>query len=231
MKNTIKYVLLNTVFAILTLLAVLSLSVFAVIIVDDVEASIFWFIVTTIFLILAIVTAIKTNKLHKVIKIEKEKIAQEQGFINFKEKKFRKIKYNLTHIWGLPFMQGANCMLTSEHDKITIEAQGTVIALDKSKITYVGCETNIEKYTQAVSSVGGAVAGGILFGGIGAAIGGRVKSENFQSLRSYLVITYVSEDETVKYIIFDYTGRVQNLIKDFQLFNNSTLKKQTIEIK
>lgn len=231
MNQTIKYVLLCIVFTASTLLTVLSFFMFAIIIVDKIEASIFWLIVTAIFLVPTIVTSIKLNKLYKVIKLEKERLAQEQGFINSKEKKFRKIKYNLTHVFGLPFMQGASCTLTSEHNKITIEAQGTVISLDKSKITYIGYETNIEKYTQAVSSVGGAIAGEILLGGIGAAIGGRVKSENFQSVRSYIVITYMSEDENVKYVIFDYNSQAQNLIKDFHLFNNSNIKKQIIEMK
>lgn len=231
MKQAIKYVLLCIVFTTLTLLTVFSFFMFAIIIVDEIEASIFLLIVTTIFLVPTIVIAIKLNKLYKVIKLEKERLAQEQGFTNSKEKKFRKIKYNLTHVFGLLFMQGASCTLTSEHNKITIEAQGTVISLDKSKITYIGCETNIEKYKQAVSSVGGAIAGGILLGGIGAAIGGRVKSKNFQSVRSYIVITYMSEDENVKYVIFDYNSQAQNLIKDFHLFNNSNIKKQIIEMK
>lgn len=152
-------------------------------------------------------------------------------FSRYREKLFRHINYNLTHVFGLPVMPGAICNVISKYYEITIESQGTVLTLDKNRITYIGKENNIQKYSQAISSIGGAVGGAMLFGGIGAAIGGRAKSRNFQSKKQYLVITYIGDDESVKYVIFDYTPKAQVLINDFKLFNKSNLQKRNVEIK
>lgn len=44
-------------------------------------------------------------------------------------------------------------------------------------------------------------------------------------------ITYIGDDETVKYLIFDYAPRATTLIRDFELFNKSNFQKKIIEIK
>lgn len=147
------------------------------------------------------------------------------------EKAYRKAKYKLNHVAGLPIIEGTVCKVISEFDKITIEAQGAVLSLKKSRITYIGKEKNVVKYAQAVSSVGGAVAGGMLFGNLGAAVGGRAKSKNFQARRQYLVITYLGDDETVKHIVFDYVPKAQMLINDFKHHNKNNIEKRTVEIK
>lgn len=187
------------------------------------------------FLFPMVVIAKKQSQVEKAKKKDKlarkDKLAQEQGFLNHQEKTFRTATYTLTHVLGLPVMQGAVCKVISERDKLTIEAQKTVYNLNKDRITSISRETNIQKYSQAVSSIGGAVVGGMLFGSIGAAIGGRATSKDFQSEHQYLVIAYIGDDEAVKYVVFDYTYKSQSLIRDFELFNKTNLQKRNVEIK
>lgn len=132
-----------------------------------------------------------------------------------KKPKVKIRKYKFTHVMGLPVMEGAVCKVLSKPDKITIRTQGTVWVLPKEKIKYIGQEENVKIYAQAVSSIGGALVGGMMFGTVGAAVGGMAKQRNFQSKRLYLVIAYTGDDDSVKYIVFDYISKAQKFIKDF----------------
>ena len=66
-----------------------------------------------------------------------------------------------------------------------------------------------EIQTQYVSSVGGAIAGGILLGPIGAALGGSAQKKKTKIVRQYLIFAYQADAE-VKYIVFDVTSAPQN---------------------
>lgn len=224
------------------LIMVIGLLFFAVGVSESETAmAIFGFIIFAISLILMIRSGVKNSKTEENKEKRrkyKEKVAENRA--KYEEKYGREhffitssthnIKYKFTHVLGLPIMEGAVCNVVSEHDKIIIEAQGTVLSLNKERITYIGKEKNIQKYSQAISSVGGAIAGGMLFGGIGAAIGGSATSRNFQSKKQYLIITYIGKDATVKYVVFDYIPKAENLIRDFKLFNKSNLRKLNVEI-
>ena len=77
--------------------------------------------------------------------------------------------------------------------------------LDKSKITDMCIKTDREIQQQYVSSVGGAVGGAVLFGPVGAIIGGRSKKKTVKNeVHNYLIITYQSPD--IKYIGFETIG-------------------------
>ncbi len=147
-----------------------------------------------------------------------------------KERMYRNMKYKLTFVAGLPLMQGAMCKVLSTDDKIIINGQGTTFELKKEKITSITIETNITKQTQAISSAGGALAGAMAFGVVGAAIGGRAKAKDIKISRSYIVITYFDSKDNVKYIIFDYKLQGTSLVKEFQTFNQSGAKQRTVEI-
>ena len=62
-------------------------------------------------------------------------------------------------------------------------------------------KTDVEIQKQYVSSVGGAVGGYMLFGGLGAMIGGRAKERETAKTEYYLIITYRKNDE-LAYISF-----------------------------
>ena len=59
-------------------------------------------------------------------------------------------------------------------------------------------DVNVQQ--QYVSSIGGAVLGGALFGVAGAAVGGRAKKKEIRSVDTWLIITY-KEDEQPKNIV------------------------------
>lgn len=158
------------------------------------------------------------------------KLTYSQKVLQNKEKMYRKMKYKFTFVSGLPLMHGALCKVISTYDKIVIESQGTSFELAKEKVTSISIEKNITNHTQAVSSTGGAIAGAMAFGVIGAAIGGRTISKNVKTKKYYLVITYFDNEENVKYIVFDNSGKAQYLVEDFKTFHRDNLVKKVVKI-
>ena len=122
------------------------------------------------------------------------------------------------HISGLPIVEDTLCEVFSFPDRIDFKAGTTEITLSKNKITDISIKTDTEIQNQAVSSVGGAVAGAMLFGAVGAIIGGRAKDKKVKTVTNYLIITY-SNDGDVKFIVFDTKNNPQSadkLVKEFQ---------------
>lgn len=158
------------------------------------------------------------------------KLTYSEKLLQNREKMYRKMKYKLTFISGLPLMQGTLCKVISTFDKIVIEGQGTTFELAKEKITSITIEKNITNHTQAVSSAGGAIAGAMAFGVVGAAIGGRTVAKDVKSKKYYLVITYFDNDENVKYIVFDNNNKAPYLVEDFKIFNKDNVVKKVVEI-
>lgn len=119
---------------------------------------------------------------------------------------FKPVEENLKHIYGLPLAEGTVCTVSLNENGFKFLGAGTVFNLDINKITdvAVNTDTNTQTTTQYVSNPGGAVAGGLLFGAAGAAIGGRAKKKT-DTVTTYdfaLVITYVNEN-AVNYISFE----------------------------
>jgi hypothetical protein len=109
------------------------------------------------------------------------------------------------HATGLLIPENTWAQLFYCEDKIVIEANNTTFNLPLDKITDITVKTDVEIQKYATSSVGGAIAGGIMFGVLGALIGGRTKTKTDKTIRSYLIITYQSDNET-KYMAFSVTG-------------------------
>ena len=82
-----------------------------------------------------------------------------------------------------------------------------------------------EIQNQAVSSVGGAIAGGVMFGTLGAIIGGRAKTKKVKNTTQYLIITYAGEQGELKYIGFDIKNNppsAAKLVKEFRELNTKS---------
>lgn len=108
----------------------------------------------------------------------------------------------MKHINGLPIAENMDCTITSADDQFIFSSGSMHFELDKSKITDICVNTEQEIQEQYVSSVGGAVGGAMLFGTLGAMIGGRAKKKKVKDeTHHYLIITYQSPD--VKYIGFE----------------------------
>lgn len=96
------------------------------------------------------------------------------------------------HQAGLPLAEGIKCEIIKEDDKFRILSGGNEFSLKKEKITDICVKTNVEIQNQYVSSVGGAVAGGMVFGPLGAIVGGRAKKKKITTTEYYLIFTYYS---------------------------------------
>ena len=130
------------------------------------------------------------------------------------------------HVNGLPIAEGAACSVYSYPDRYDFVSGTMRFSLAKSKVTDVCARTEKEIYQQYVSSAGGAVGGALLFGPLGALIGGRIKKKTDVKTRTYLIITYMTEGE-VKYVGFDTTGNhsaPQKLIQEFYSYRPADTK-------
>ena len=69
----------------------------------------------------------------------------------------------------------------------------------------------------------------MLFGPVGAMIGGRSKQKTSKIIHSYLIFTFSDNDE-IKYIAFNCTGNMKayKFVKEFN--SNSQEKKTTINL-
>lgn len=128
------------------------------------------------------------------------------------------------HVNGLPIPENVLCEVFSYPDRINFKSGTTEIKLPKEKITDISIKTDTEIQQQLVSSAGGAIAGAMLFGSLGAIIGGRVKTKKVKTTTNYLIITYKSENE-LKYIGFDIQNNppsADKLVKEFQKSNSAS---------
>lgn len=139
-----------------------------------------------------------------------------------------KVYIAVPHAAGLPMPEGTLSQLFYCEDKIIIEANNTTFNLSLDKITDIVVKTDVEIQKYATSSVGGAIAGGMMFGVLGALIGGRTQTKTDKIVRLYLIITYQSDNE-VKYIAFGVTGTPKS--RDFvKLFKEREKPATVIEL-
>ena len=87
------------------------------------------------------------------------------------------ISSKFLHGSGLPVAAKAECQLLSYPDRYDFYFGKTKFSLAKSKVTDVCCKDETQFQQQYVSSAGGAVGGGMLFGPVGAMVGGRTKKK------------------------------------------------------
>lgn len=119
------------------------------------------------------------------------------------------VKCKLQLVGGLDLAAGSICSAVCSPESISFSASGQTFTLSPEKLIDVSVMTPQEIQTQYVSSVGGAIAGGILLGPIGAALGGSAQKKKTKIVRQYLIFAYQADPE-VKYIVFDVTSAPQN---------------------
>ena len=153
--------------------------------------------------------------------------AKKQGKVLIKEQQAQGMSIHIfaKHVNGLPIAENLVCQIYSFPDKLEIRSGTTNITLSRNKITDMCIKTDTEIQQQTVSSVGGAVAGAVLFGPLGAVIGGRAKNKTTKTVNHYLIITYTNEQGSLSYIGFDVTASVfksTKLIKEFHELNTNS---------
>ena len=172
-------------------------------------------LILVLFCVFCFYMAIKTSKARK-----KGKQNRKQNLIDRNADFSAKLK----HFYGLPISEGAMVDCYWCTDKIIFEGSGLSFNLSFEKLTDVSMKTDVEIQKQYVSSAGGAVAGAVMFGALGALIGGRTKEKTSKQVNQYLIFTYLN-DEEVKYIAFDvYSNIGIKFINAYQILNKSNNK-------
>lgn len=169
-------------------------------------------ILATMSLLLGVLS-LKKYKKHKVVKSIKSPEQNIQG-------KFK-------HTIGLSIPEDTICTLNLSCQGLKIDSNGVSFNLSQNKILDVTVKTDAEIQKQLVSSTGGAVAGGILFGALGAMIGGRVKEKKITTIKQYLIFVY-EKDGKSEYIAFDTTGNM-TCIKFMKYFQQN-MQKGNIQV-
>lgn len=162
-----------------------------------------------VFIPLGLYLLIKKGK----TKEEKQKIATKTQEM----KELRQRSLSCKHVAGLPLAEGMQCGLAFEKDNIAISGGQHTFRVAYKKITDLAIKTDVDIQKAYVSSVGGAVGGAVLFGPLGAIVGGRAKEKTSKTLEHYFIITY-SKDGAVDYLSFQIldTYKATKLIKQFK---------------
>lgn len=195
----------------------------------------FLFFYNNFFNLLRNLISTDTNRYHKETTACKKLLltdttSKERNLVMFGKKKEKNNFEGITiytafhHVNGLPIPENVLCEVFSYPDRIDFKSGTTEIKLPKEKITDISIKTDTEIQQQLVSSAGGAIAGAMLFGSLGAIIGGRIKTKKVKTTTNYLIITYKSENE-LKYIGFDIQNNppsADKLVKEFQKSNSAS---------
>lgn len=168
--------------------------------------------VAPLFVLILVLIAFIVFCIKMVGKTSKAKKAQKERVNQLKESGML-LQDTFAHVSGLSVAENVFCTIRSFADRYQFIANGVEMNLQRSKITDVSIKTDTEIQTQYVSSVGGAVGGAVLFGPLGAIIGGRAKQKKTKTVSQYLIITYWSNENELKYVCFDVTGRVYSAAK------------------
>ncbi len=128
------------------------------------------------------------------------------------------------HTYGLPIAEGVGCTIYAYQERIEFNSGTTNITLSRNKITDMCVKTETDIQQQYISSVGGAVGGAVLFGPLGAIIGGRAKKKKSKTNTYYLIITYKKDDSSLTYLGFDVSNcffQANELVTNFHKTNTN----------
>lgn len=150
--------------------------------------------------------------------------------VTYKANAFREY-FKTTVVGGLPVPTGAKCSLYLRSNEIYGKVAGVEFSIPQDRIISVMVDKSKEIQKQLVSSVGGAVAGGFMFGTLGDAIGGRAKSKNVVSKKTFLSIIYNSKDGEIKNIVLEPNqNEIYNLKTRLKAFNTNNNSDNRIEL-
>lgn len=133
------------------------------------------------------------------------------------------------HMDGLPWGEQTACSVYLYPDKYVFWRNKNTYTLSMDKITDVCIKTDIEIQKAYVSSVGGAVGGAMLFGTLGAMIGGRVKEKTDTTISQFLIFTYNKDGET-KYISFEIPSHNKNASKFVEMYQTQASGHQNFQL-
>jgi hypothetical protein len=205
----------------------------------DGEATFVWPLVLIFFtggVFFGVVFVKKMRSVQAGANVEKLVPIKPREFIELKAAPSSKTKVrtlsNAQHVAGLPISQGAECEILYNNEKFAFSGAGVKFNLPVRRVLDVAVKTDTEIQKAYVSSVGGAVGGAVLFGPLGAIIGGRSKQKKTKKVTYYFVLTYKKEDESIDYISFEIKERVHSAAVAAEKFfrSNMTAERQSINL-
>lgn len=192
-------------------------------------------VVCSLLLILGIFLIIKGRKTKADIEDETKKMIEKQEAKRQEEiESFTSITRDFTHTAGLSAAPDALCSLTLNKENLLIHGSGFDYNLALSRISSMDLKTDkdIQTFVNQSSSAGKALAGAMMFGVVGALVGGRTKTTTTQHVtyQFFLVVTYRKEED-IDYMIFKSNGQkpVLDFTHAYSLVRNAQENK-TIEL-
>ena len=134
------------------------------------------------------------------------------------------LKAAMEHLTGLPIAEGAMCTIYLKSDGYEFERNNQKFKLNFNKVRDVAVKSTSEIQSSYVSSAGGAIGGAMLFGPLGAIIGGRAKKKTSAKITKCLIILANTEDG-LKCISFDCTNKL-SAVRFLSAFKR--IKKESI---
>ena len=221
-KNILNFTSKIIVFSVLCFLFFISIIFFLISIIEkNFTAIIICAVILILIFISGLFLIINISKMSKYGDLREGKI--EDGFVR------KSIRGKFKHIKGLSIAGNTQCEVLSYPSEYQFVSGAVKFKLAKNKVIDVSVKGDVDVQNQYVSSVGGAVVGGALFGTLGAAIGGRAKKKQIRTASIYLIITY-KDSENVKYIIFDGTNALIKAWKFANEFKKNNTSVTNIEL-
>ena len=134
------------------------------------------------------------------------------------------------HMAGLPIAEGAEVYIYRCPDKVIFERNQNTIELSVTKISDILIKTDVEIQKSYSSSVGGAVGGYVLFGPLGAMIGGRSKEKKSTVIEKYLIFSYTNKESIQDFISFEVTNEQNASLFNDIYYDLSKNKRTNIEL-
>ncbi len=175
------------------------------------------------FIVLGILFAFIFFSIFMAIKTSKIKKQQKKALKELKNKGLTQ-QLSAMHTYGLPVAEGLSCTIQAYSDRLEFYSGTTHITLNREKITDMCVKAEAEIQQHYVSSAGGALGGAMLFGPLGAMIGGRTQKKTSKTVTFYLIITYKRSDGVLDYLGFDVTysdSSARKLVDEFHRLNKN----------
>lgn len=146
--------------------------------------------------------------------LEKQKIGESSNIYN------AIYSSKIKHICGLPLAEDSDCIIHLCQNQIVIDSTGNIFKLSADRII----DINIKTSKEIQNSISGAIGGAILFGPIGAFLGG-----TSSDVHRFFIIIYKNKENKDICISFDIKDNLNTLkmISSYiEKFNSNITKKE-----
>ena len=134
------------------------------------------------------------------------------------------------HMAGLPVAEGADVYIYRCTNKVIFERNQDTIELNVTKMRDILIKTDVEIQKSYSSSIGGAVGGYVLFGPLGAMIGGRSKEKKSTVVEKYLIFAYTNKEGNQDYISFEVTNEPNAILFNGRHYDLTQNERMNIEL-